>query len=161
MELFWKIAQWVSEKLKLTGAICLVGMALLTCVDVVGRFFKHPIYGSVELVTFMGVLAVAMALPLTHETKGHIGVELFVRKLSKKARAAIDTITGTVSLVFFVLVTWRMFDYGVKMKISGEVSMNLQLPEYMIIFIVGICFVVFSLSILKGIIESLRIMREK
>jgi TRAP-type C4-dicarboxylate transport system permease small subunit len=161
MDSLWKIIQFISDKLKVIGAASLVGMTALTCVDVVGRYFKHPVFGSVELVTFMGVFSVAMALPFTHDTKGHIGVELFVIKLPSKTRAFIDLVTGLLSLVLFSIVMYQMFEYGAKMSASGEVSMNLELPEYMIIYIVAFCFVVFSLMIVKGIVESFSKLRGK
>jgi len=71
MNQIWKGLEYISVKMKMLGAACLFGMAALTCVDVVGRYFKHPIFGSVELVSFMGVLVVAMSLPDTHSANGH------------------------------------------------------------------------------------------
>ena len=82
MKPFWTLLDLVMEKMKLIGALCLAGMALLTCVDVVGRYFRHPVFGSVELVGFMATLSVAMALPCTDRNKGHVGVEIFIRMLS-------------------------------------------------------------------------------
>lgn len=157
----WKALQFVSDRMKMVGAVCLIGMVALTCVDVVGRYFKHPLFGSVELVTFLGVLAVAMSLPFTHETKGHIGVELFVRRLPRKSRSIIDLATGVLSLGLFALVTWRMLIYAIKMKQSGEVSMNLELPEYVIIFLVACCFVTFTLTIVKSIAQTVTELRKK
>ena len=159
--MFWKIHQYISDKMKVIGAACLFGMALLTAVDVIGRMFKHPIFGSVELVTFMAVFVVAMALPYTHENKGHIGVELFVRKLSRKTRAIIDIITGTAGLCLFVLVSWRMFIYAIKLKESGEVSMNLEFPEYAIVFVVAFSCVIFCLSILRMVLDNIAELRAK
>ena len=57
MEAVGRIIEWLADKLKIAGAVCLVGMMFLTCADVVGRFFRHPILGSVELVTFMAALS--------------------------------------------------------------------------------------------------------
>ena len=156
-----KFIQYLSNKLKQGGAICLAGMSLLTCADVVGRFFKYPIFGSVELVTFMGVLAAAMALPFTHETRGHIGVEFFVVRISEKRRLFIETCTGIVSFALSVVVAWRMVLYGISLKQSGEVSMNLELPEYLIIFVVAGCFVVLSAVIARGVVQGMRRLKSK
>ncbi len=159
--MFWKIHRFISDKMKMFGAICLVTMALLTAVDVIGRIFKHPIFGSVEMVTYLAVCVVAMALPFTHEAKGHIGVELFVLKLSSKTRSIIDMVTGTASLALFVLLAWRMFIYAINMHESGEVSMNLQFPEYLVIFVVACSCVVFSLSIVQSILTNIAELRRK
>ena len=156
-----KIIEFISDKLKMIGAASLVGMMALTCVDVVGRYFKHPVFGSVELVTFMGVFVVAMSLPFTHQTNGHIGVEIIISKLSRKSRAIVDIITGLLSFGLFSTVTWQMFEYSYKMRKSGEVSMNLELPEYMIIFMVAFCFVIFSCIIAKGVFQNFAKLRGK
>jgi TRAP-type C4-dicarboxylate transport system permease small subunit len=155
MSLFWKIIQWMLDKMKIIGAACLVGMTFLTCVDVVGRTFGHPVFGSVEIVGFMATLAVVMAMPYTHQVQGHIGVEILVRLFSEKTQTIIDICTGIVSLILFALISWRMAVYANTMQESGEVSMNLELPEHIIISVTAFCIVVFTLIILKDIINNI------
>lgn len=157
----WKFVELISDKMKLIGAGLLIIMALLTCVDVVGRFFRHPVFGSIELMSFMGALAVAMVLSDAHTAKSHIGVEIFVMKLPKRARLMIDFFTNLLGLVLFSLVTWKMAEYSLKVRESGEVSMNLELPEYLIISVVAFGFVIFVLNILKGLIDTLGELRAK
>ena len=142
--------------MKIIGAGCLVGMTFLTCADVVGRAFGHPIFGSVEIVGFMATLAVVMAMPYTHQVQGHIGVEILVRLFSKRTQIIIDICTGIVSLILFAIITWRMSVYARTMQKSGEVSMNLELPEHFIIYVTAICLLVFTLVILKDIIDNIR-----
>ena len=156
MNAFWNIIQWILEKMKIIGAACLVGMTFLTCADVVGRAFGHPIFGSVEIVGFMATLAVVMAMPYTHQVQGHIGVEILVRLFSKRTQIIIDICTGIVSLLLFAIITWRMTVYAHTMHRSGEVSMNLELPEHFIIYVTAICLLVFTLIILKDIIDNIR-----
>ncbi len=156
MALFWKIIQSVLDKMKIIGAGCLVGMMLLTCADVVGRAFGYPIFGSVEIVGFMATLAVVMAMPYTHQVQGHIGVEIIVRLFSEKTQTIINICTGIISLILFAVVTWRMAVYANTMKESGEVSMNLELPEHAIISVTAFCLVVFTLIILKDVISNIK-----
>lgn len=137
-----------------------MGMTFLTCADIVGRIFGHPVFGSVELVRFMATLSVAMALPYTHHVQGHIGVEILVRLLKPRTQAVIDLITHILSLLLAALITWRMFLYAGTMKRSGTVSMNLELPEYVIIYVVAVCFVVFSGTIVSSIIEIINRLRQ-
>jgi len=146
---------WISNKLKTLGAVCLMGMTFLTCFDVVGRFMGHPIFGSVEIVGFLATLTVAMSLPYTHQMKGHIGVEILVRTFSEKTQAIIEVCTGVLSLVLFGIITWRMAVYAHTIQASGEVSMNLEFPEYTIIYIVAFCFLIFFLLILQDIIQNI------
>jgi len=156
----WHIVEKIMAAMKIVGAGCLIGMTLLTCADVVGRFFRHPIFGSVEIVGFMATLAVAMALPFTHQIKGHIGVEILVRTFSQRTQRIVDICTGLLSLVLFVIVTWRMAVYARTMQQSGEVSMNLELPEYIVIYTVAFCFAVFTLIILREIASNFKKLRQ-
>lgn len=129
-------------------------MTLLTCVDVVGRKLGHPVFGSVELVGFMATLAAALALPYTHQMKGHIGVEILIRNFSEKTQTIIEIVTNSISLVFFALVTWRMGVYANTIYQSGQVSISLKFPEYLIIYAVSFCFFVFVLTLLEEIITG-------
>ena len=156
MAFFWKIILWILDKMKIIGAACLVGMMLLTCVDVVGRAFGHPIFGSVEIVGFMATLSVVMAMPYTHQVQGHIGVEIVVRLFSEKTQTIIGICTGIVSLILFAVVTWRMTVYASTMRESGEVSMNLELPEHLVIYVTAFCLLIFTLIILKDILNNIR-----
>ena len=159
MKLFWKVVQRISDGLRSLGLWCLVGMMLLTCVDVIGRKFNHPIFGSVELVGFMATLAVAFALPYTHQVRAHIGVEILVQLLSERSQTIFDLCTSIVSLLLFAVVTWQMAAYGVTMQKSGTVSMSLELPEHLIIYLVAFCFLVFTLTILRDIKDAVQKLR--
>jgi TRAP-type C4-dicarboxylate transport system permease small subunit len=156
MSIFWKTVDWFNRALKILGACCLVGMMGLTCVDVVGRYFGHPIFGSVELVIFMATLTTALALPYTHEVKGHIGVELFVRLLSSRTQTVIELVTNVLSVALMGLITWRMAVYAGTIRESGQVSMNLEFPEHLIIYAVSFCFLIFTLLIAKDIVSLSR-----
>ena len=159
MKRLWKIFEWVLDKLKVLGAVSLVGMVALTCVDVVGRFFVHPIFGSVEIVGFMATLAVGLALPYTHQAKGHIGVDILVRLFSERTQAIIDLCTSIFSMGLFALITWRMVDYARTLQKAGEVSMSLEFPEYIIIYITSFCFFVFFLLIIQDITGYFKLLK--
>lgn len=154
MEAVWKFLEKISNSMRYVGAFLLMAMTVLTCVDVVGRVFKHPVFGSMELMYLMGALAVAMALPDTHMHNGHIGVELFVSKLSARLRAIVEVFVGILSLAFFCIVTYKMFEYSIKFRNSGEVSLNLGLPEYLIIMVVAASFLIFTLLIIRTILQA-------
>lgn len=149
-----------SGVLKLIGAIALTGMMLLTVVDVIGRFFKYPIFGSVELVGFLATIVVAAALPYTYRMEGHVGVEILVRLLSEKTQLWIDIFTRSLSLVLFSLITWQMFLYAMDIQETGEVSMNLEFPIYYIVYLLAFGMLIFSITILETILDNIKKLRE-
>lgn len=161
MDTILKCVAGIRLLLKMAGAAALAGMMLLTCADVVGRYLGKPIFGSVEIVGFLATLTAAMALPYAHEMKSHIGVEILVQKLSSRTQALIEIGTNTVSVAFFAIVTWRMYVYAETFRASGEVSMNLEFPEHVIIYLTAFCFLIFALTILEDIINALKLVLEK
>lgn len=154
-----KVIDAVTALLKVLGACCLVGMMGLTCVDVVGRYFGHPVFGSVELVIFMAAMATALALPYTHAVRGHIGVEVLIRLFSVRTQGIVELCTNAVSFGLMGVISWQLLRYAQTMKASGQVSMNLELPEYLVIYAVAVCFIVFALVILRDMLESVLRMR--
>ncbi len=156
MSIIFKVLDKFSDFLKMIGEAALVGMMLLTVVDVIGRFFKHPIFGSVELVGFFALIIVATALPYTYKMDGHVGVEILVRLLSKKAQLIIDIITRVISLALFCLITWQMFLYASDIKHSGEVSMNIEFPIYLIVYLLAFGLLSFSITIIETILKNFK-----
>ena len=137
--------------MKNLGALCLAGMVTVTCVGVVGRMFNHPIFGTEEIVAILSTFVIAMTLPYAHKEGVHIGVELLVRLFSRKYQDRIKFSVDMLALVLFSTVTWRMFLYAGNVQRSGVVTMNLELPEYYVIYMVAFCFLVFSLMILSDV----------
>ena len=137
----------------LAGAACLAGMVLLTITDVLSRqLFNQPIFGTVELVSFLAVLTVAMTLPKAHAERSHIGVELLMRRMPRRVREVTRLCTDLAGLALYAVVTWRMAALGFSLRASGETSLNLGLPEYMIVFCLAVGFLVFALAILRDVL---------
>ena len=160
MSIIFKVLDKFSGYLKFIGAVAITVMMLLTVVDVIGRFFKYPIFGSVELIGFLATIIVTAALPYTYKVEGHVGVEILVRLLSKKTQLIMDIFTRTLSLFLFCLVAWQMFLYAEEIYKTGEVSMNLEFPIYYIVYLLAFGLVVFSVTILETIFKNIKQLRE-
>jgi TRAP-type C4-dicarboxylate transport system permease small subunit len=150
----------LSDILKIIGAVALTVMMMLTVVDVIGRFFKSPIFGSVELVGFLATIVVAAALPYTYKMDGHVGVEILVRLLPDKPQIWIDIVTRTLTLVLFILITWQMFLYADDIQHTGEVSMNLQFPIYYIVYLLSFALLIFTVTIVEMIFQDIQKLRK-
>lgn len=145
----------LTEKvMRIIAAICLVGMAVMTGADVFLRgAFNTPIFGCEEIVSILGVIAVGFALPYTHYQKSHIGVEILVRRLSQRTRNAVKLVTNTATLALVGIITWRMYVYAGTLHESGEVSMNLELPEFMVVYVLAFGFFVYSICLVADIVK--------
>ena len=152
MDTFLKSIDWILVKLKIIGAVCLVVMTLLTCADVIGRMLRHP---------DMPFDLMRVRQGHGHQVKGHIGVEILVRMFSEFTQDIIDLCTSVVSLILFGIVTWQMTRYALTIQKSGEVSISLKFPEYLIIYVVAFCMLIFTLIIVRDILDISRKMRNR
>ena len=155
METFHNVVSGIVKVLRLIGGGAVAAMMLLTCTDVVLRAFGHPIFGSLDMVQFLTVIALAAALAYTHFDRGHVGVDIIVMRLKPRTQAVIDSITQFVSLILFALVAWQMWVYAGELESKGEVSMTVQIPKHPFIYGVAVCFGFLCVAILHDLINSI------
>lgn len=145
---FEKVLSRAVSVLRVAGCLCLISMVLLTVADIAGRMRQSPIFGSEEIVSFLAVLALGLSLPYAHTHRSHIGVEVFVQLLSTRVRRRLKLFREVLSVLFFGLATVMIGVYARDKQLSGEVSMNLGLPEHMLIYALAACFAVTTLVML-------------
>ena len=135
-------------------------MMTLIVLDVIGRFFRHPIPGTYDIVGLLGAVVISFSLAYTSVKKGHIAVEFLVQKLSERTQSIIETVTSFASALFFGMLTWRVFLYAADLKSGGEVSMTVKLPLYPFVAGAGIgcafLTVVLCLGFLRNFNEASR-----
>ena len=138
MNLFEKIASCAARILYWIAGAAIVAMMLLTCADVILRYFRMPIPGTYELVCFMGAMAVAFAMAHTSIERGHVAVSLVVRLFPERIQALIEVITSSFGFIFFAFLAWQSVLYASDLHASGEVSLTLQLPFYPFVYGIGL-----------------------
>lgn len=138
MNLFEKIASCTARILYWIAGAAIVAMMLLTCADVILRYFRRPIPGTYELVCFMGAMAVAFAMAHTSIERGHVAVSLVVRLFPERIQALIEVITISFGFIFFAFLAWQSVLYASDLHASGEVSLTLQLPFYPFVYGIGL-----------------------
>ncbi len=148
---------FIIDVLRKLAGILLVGMMLLTCADVVGNLFGHPVLGSEEIVSLCAAVLLAFALPVVHRDKGHIGVDLLYLRFPPLWKRINNLFLSFITAVFFFLTARECYDYGNELKATGEVSSTLQLPTYYVLYAIAFaCFILFLvlvfefLSLVKG-----------
>jgi TRAP-type C4-dicarboxylate transport system permease small subunit len=156
VEIVERILARVGSLMRIGGCLCLLGMSFLTVADITGRLNRSPIFGSEEIVTFLAVLALGLSLPYAHSHRSHIGVEVFVQLMSTRVRHRLKLLRETLSIFFFAVVTVMMGAYAHDKRLSGEVSMNLGLPEYLLLYALCACFAVGTLTMLVDFAVFLR-----
>jgi TRAP-type C4-dicarboxylate transport system permease small subunit len=154
--MFQKAILLASDALQRIAGVLLVGMMLLTCLDVVGNLFGHPILGTEELVSLIAALLLAFVLPSAHLRKAHIGIDLLYARLSTRQRKVNDLFIGGLSFVFFLVASWQCFTYAGELKATGEVSATLELPLYFVLFAISMAFFILAMAILTECLALVR-----
>ena len=155
MNFLERIGNELARLLYWIAGTAIITMMILTCGDVVLRFFRRPIPGTYELVCFLGAVAVAFAMAHTTVQKGHVAVSLLVRLFPGRIQGLIESITSTFGFIFFALVAWQSVLYGNDLHASGEVSLTLQLPFYPFVYGIGFSAAAVCLVLLSDLFKNL------
>ena len=155
MNIFERIATNLARKLYWVAGTAIVAMMLLTCADVILRYFRRPIPGTYELVCFLGAVAVAFAMAHTSVERGHVAVSIVVRLSPKRIQDLIESITGSFGFALFALIAWQSVIYANDLRAHGEVSLTLQLPFYPFVYGIGFSAAAVCLVLLADLFKSL------
>ncbi len=131
-------------------------MVLLTCTDVFLRyFFNRPLTGTYDLVGLLGAVVVSFAMPYTMLEKGHVAVEILMKRLSKRVQTVIEVVTHVVSISLFLTLCWQSILLARDMEAAGEVTPTLFLPFYPIVYCMAACFFVLCIAIFLNLLNIL------
>jgi TRAP-type C4-dicarboxylate transport system permease small subunit len=141
----------------LAGAsIC--AMMLVTCIDVIGRAFNHPLPGAYDIVKILGVLTIACGLPYTTAVKGHVAVEFFFQKMPRRLRVLVDTLNRLLVIALFGILSWQSVQYGAALHQSGEVTPTMQIPVFWVPYVIAVSCGIVVLVVLQNLLHPGKVM---
>jgi TRAP-type C4-dicarboxylate transport system permease small subunit len=151
-----KFTRSFSRSLEWVGIIGILLMFLVNFIDVVGaKLFVWPLPGSVEIISFSQIVAIAPAIAFTLILGRHIRVEFIIDRFPKRIRAAISSISSFLSLILFVLILWQSYLYGVSLQKAGEIGSTSHLPFYPFAYLIAFCSIPVCLAFLIEVLKSL------
>lgn len=133
----WTVLRAIVVALAAVAGLCIIAMMLVTCLDVVLRLFRLTLTGAYDIVRIAGALTIACALPYTTAVKGHVAIEYFFLKLSRRGRIVVDTVARALGMGLFTLLAWQSAEYGAALKRSGQVTLTLQLPLFWVPYVIA------------------------
>ena len=141
---------------KYLGAAALAAMMLVTCLDVVCRALDRPLWGMVEGVSLLATLMLGLSLPVTQRERGHVALDMVVRRLSQRGAALVDAAGHLAALVFFAVVAWQCWLYAGQLEANGELSMSLGLPLHFILRLIAMAFAGLALTLAADLAQAAR-----
>jgi len=125
--------------LGIVAALVLIGLMLLTCVDVVGRYaFDKPIPGAFEITELgMGVL-IFTSLPLVTLRREHVTVDMLEHLIPGFMRVAYQVVLDLVAAACVGIIGWRVWLKAHEMAAAGETTATLQIVVYPLVYYMSI-----------------------
>lgn len=103
-----KILQFILSCLIFIASLSLVALILITCIDVVGRYFLNsPLMGSTELTEITLAIMVFTSLPIVSYYKKHIIVDLLETIIPPVVKRLVDIIS--YGLIAFMMVQISLY----------------------------------------------------
>ncbi len=147
------IGPLLQNTLGLGAALLLFSLILITCVDVVGRyFFSTPLKGAFELTEVLLAALVFTALPLTTERKEHVEVDLLDVVLGDRASRYLSAFAGLFSAALLATLAWRLASHALSAAQDGAVTNALHIPLAPFGFLAAFsCLVSAFIAFLRGV----------
>ena len=143
---------------KSTILLCYIGMALLipmmllTTGEVLGRaVWNKPIPGTLELSSYMLAVFILLGLAYTQQVKGHVRVEMLIKRLPERVGLVLNSITTLLSLFIIVILAWQGWLLGLEEK---AVSDMLRIPQWPFKLLVFVAALSLTLELLIDLFET-------
>ena len=126
---------WLIRGPDMLAAAMLLGLTVVTCIDVLGRElhgvlpFLTPLKGADELtVVFMAISVYAVFGSITWREE-HVCVDLIDMVWPKQHAGPRQIALNLIAAVFMAVVTWRVWFVAGRLTGDGEVTEYLRIPK--------------------------------
>lgn len=122
---YWSLGSHILGGAAVALLVCL---SLLTCIDVVARYwFNKPVNGAFELTQLLLAGLIFLALPITTAKNEHVEVDLLADMAKGALRRFIDHLALLATSVTLLLVSWRLWHHAQKLAEDGAVTNSLTI----------------------------------
>ena len=158
MNTYERLMAFLCKRLSLVAGVALVAMMSIVVCNIISRSIYKPIFGTYEIVRYLGLVIATFGLAFTQFERGHIGVDILTSRLKERVRAAVDAINNLFLIALSALVTWQAVLYALKLWRTGTLSPTLALPLHVFLFMLAFSFVTLGLVCLSQLLKSLGIL---
>ena len=99
--------------LELALCLLLIGIVVVTFLQVLFRFFQLPLGWTEELATYLFMWVAGLSVGYAFKTKSHFALRFVVDRLGSKAQRMTSIFVSAIMVVFLVLFTWKAVEYTI------------------------------------------------
>lgn len=123
-----RIVAAVERAAAAVAAVSLVALAVLTFVDVIGRYIFHaPVPGAVELIQGLMALLMFGALACATRANEHVRVDMLVDRLPKPAQGALRRLGEVSVFAMTSALAWSLGHHALFLRQTGDLTPVLRL----------------------------------
>lgn len=111
------------------GGLGLVIEVVVVLVDVIGRAFGSPLYGSQDMISMTMVILVFGAMALCDRNGGHISVDLLEDRFSSGFNRWVDVFSALLGALIFLGIAWTVWDSAKISQMLNLATNLLYLPK--------------------------------
>lgn len=136
------------------AAIVLLALVVLTCIDVIGRyFFNSPLVGAVELVQICMGMIVFFSFPIMFLRNDHVVVDLIPQFGRGRLAWAVAILFLIVTIIVAVILGDRVWDYASRAFEDGDITEYLRIPRYPVVGLITLAiFSAAAVSLLRALV---------
>ena len=149
------LCRFLNRAFLILGGVSILSLTLIATLNVVLRGFGMPYSGAYELLSFLGAMITAFSLGYTQRQKDHIIVDILSNRYPKRLREGLDVFNYLLLSLFMGLISYHLFKWAIRLRVSGELSENLQIPHYPFVSIVALGFGAYSFTLLVDFVNAL------
>lgn len=136
-----KINSYVNNFLGWLAGASLMLMVFLVVGNAIVRTVYKPFAGTTEVVGWLAAITTAFALGYTQLRKGYVDIDALMQNFPEVVQRVVRFLMDVISLSFFTMVAWKMFEYSSTVAQNGNLSETMGIPYYHLIILVGVGFV--------------------
>jgi TRAP-type C4-dicarboxylate transport system permease small subunit len=117
----------IAPALGIAAAAVLFCLMILTCVDVVGRyFFNSPVHGGFELTEMLLATLIFCALPIVTLRAEHVSVDRLDPITPERLARVQHVVSCLMSFVATCYLSWRLWIRAIGLDAAGETTAQLK-----------------------------------
>jgi TRAP-type C4-dicarboxylate transport system permease small subunit len=117
----------IFDRLALVSGAALLGMMIVTLLDVIFRVANQPFKGSMEIVVNLMVCIVFFGVAKCALEDGMIKIDIFS---FGRAKTTVDAINSIVTAILCCIIGWQCFRQSQMAYSMGTVSSLLKIPKW-------------------------------
>ena len=156
MDKFAKAVARFGDWLGVLAGILLVALMALTTGNIILRQVASPFGGAPEVVGFLSAMCAGLSLMYSQKKKAHIAIDIITGHMPKRPRAFLFAAMNLIAVAVFAMATWQIGARAMALAENGTLSSTLRWAYYPFIWVVCVCFGLFTFNILVDAIMKIR-----